>query len=104
MTTTGKTARRRPAEGGSGLQGEIDLLRRVMRQVAAHSDGERTLAELLDILDALGKSSTRLATLLKTARQLGNDGEVASALSQALDAVLAELRAPEETAGGRTGG
>ncbi|HHY88990.1 MAG TPA: hypothetical protein GYA06_08740 [Chloroflexi bacterium] len=75
-----------------GLTEEIAMLRVVLRRVMALADEGRPLPELLRIAETLGKAATRLATLLKAERQLGQ-GEVTSALDEVLEEMIAELRA-----------
>jgi len=78
-------------EGQRGLQDEILSLRAMMRQVLAQADEGRSLAELLRMLEVLGKTSTRLAALIKAERSLAADQDLATALSQALSQATREL-------------
>ena len=77
------------------LLGEaVTMLHEVMRQVACLADDERSMENWLDVLDGLGKASTRLATLLKTLKTLGGSSELTSAFNQALNELLQEMGAP----------
>jgi hypothetical protein len=73
------------------LQGEIDMLRTLLREVEAMAGEGKTLGELLKMLDILGKSSTRLAGLLRAQRELGGDKEFGSVFNHALSEVIKEL-------------
>lgn len=80
-----------PNEIPDGLQDEIRMLRNLMRRIRALADEGRPLPELLRILETLGKSSTRLATLLKTERLLAGDEDFGQALNDALKDVIRDL-------------
>jgi len=89
----GGRRRPRPPEADlQGLQDEIGMLRMVMRQVMSLADDGRSLNDLLHILDSLSQASTRLASLLKAERALGEEQELGSALNQALAEVIRELQ------------
>jgi CRISPR/Cas system CSM-associated protein Csm2 small subunit len=81
--------RKRPKQG---LQEEISMLRSVIRRIVSMSDGGRELPELLRIVETLGKTSTRLATLLKADRQLETREDVSSALDEVLEEMIREIR------------
>jgi hypothetical protein len=77
------------------LAGEIDMLRVVMRRVfnrlIEDSDDLKAWVGALNVLSA---ATQRLAVLVRTQKQLGEDrAGVAGALSQALSEVLKELGA-----------
>ncbi len=85
------------AQVRGGLEDEIAMLRVSIRRLLewAPARGEREgLAEAVARLNALGQAAARIASLLKTQKRLAQDaGEVSTALSQALDEVMKELRA-----------
>jgi hypothetical protein len=86
---------RKPLPPAEALLGEaVNMLHEVMRQVASLADEESSMDERLDVLDGLGKASTRLATLLKTLKTLGGSSELTSAFDQALNELLQEMGAP----------
>ena len=77
------------------LTGEIDMLRVVMRRVfdrlIEDSDDLKAWVGTLNVLSA---ATQRLAVLVRTQKQLGEDrAGVAGALSQALSEVLKEMGA-----------
>lgn len=74
-----------------GLRDEIRMLRNLMRRIKALADEGRPLPELLRILETLGKSSTRLATLLKTERLLAGDEDFGQALNEAVKDIIRDL-------------
>jgi hypothetical protein len=73
-----------------------DLLLRVV----ALADEGKTLKELLQILDTVGKTSNRLSVLLKNQKQLTGGENLADFLNQALAEVVQEMG---ETAGRKKG-
>lgn len=78
---------------GEGLQDEIALLRVTIRRVfdLATQEGENS-ETWLKALSTLGLASARLASLLRTQKNIqGDTSSVASALSQALGEVCGEL-------------
>jgi hypothetical protein len=79
-----------------GLEDEIAMLRVSIRRLLEWTParGERVeLAEAVARLNALGQAAARLAGLLRTQKRLAEGaGEVSSALSQALDEVMKELK------------
>lgn len=76
------------------LRDEIELLRELMRQAGeklTEDDApDRSLQELLKILDSLSLSGSRLAALVKAQKQLEGDQPAASGLAKALSEVLKE--------------
>lgn len=69
----------------------IDILRPAVLDLVAVMDrvknlaGENlTFAELMDLLDGIGKSSTRLATLLKTELQLADSSQASKDFDEAV--------------------
>jgi hypothetical protein len=81
------------AAGEDGpLQVEILTLRDLIRQVGEEKDAQHPWEEMLKILDALGKSCTRLCTLLKTDRELGGPADFATQVRKSMGGVLEEWR------------
>lgn len=78
-------------EVSAGLRDEIRMLRALIRQAMDMADEGRPLGEMLDILDTLSKSSTRLGTLLKTEKTLVGSEDANAALLQALSEVRREM-------------
>jgi len=79
----------------TSLTGEIDMLRVLMRRVfnrlIEESDDLKAWVGALNVLSA---ATQRLATLVRTEKQLGEDrAGVAGAISQALGEVLKEMGA-----------
>lgn len=77
----------------TGLTNEIALLRVFTRRVAALANGVDDLEEAIYVLGALGMSSARLASLLRTQKLIGGDERsgILAALSQALSEVIQEM-------------
>lgn len=73
------------------LQEEIDMLRALMRMVEKLADEGKSLGEMLKMLDILGKSSTRLASLLRAQKVLCEEREFGSVFNQALSEVIEEM-------------
>jgi hypothetical protein len=74
-----------------GLGDEIYMMRMVIRKACDLADAGRSVSELLNIFDSLGKSCTRLATLLKAERTLNKEQDASLAISQALKEISDEL-------------
>jgi hypothetical protein len=83
-------SKEKETESGS-LQEEINMLRTLMRLVENLADEGKPVGELLKMLDILGKSSTRLASLLRAQRELCEENEFGSVFNQALAEVIKEL-------------
>jgi len=81
----------RPIPAPRDLAEEINMLRGLIRQVIELADEERSFGELLSILEVVGKSSYRLATLLKVNRELGNGEGLMEVLNQAVSETMQEL-------------
>jgi hypothetical protein len=75
-----------------GLQDEIRMIRLIIRRVLSLADEGRSLAEVMRVLDTVGRASIRLANLIKAAEALDKKQGVAEALSQALSEVTKELK------------
>jgi hypothetical protein len=82
------------AEAGA-LHEEIAMLRTFIRMIENLADDGKPLGELLKILDMLGKSSTRLASLLRAQRALCEEKEFGAVFNQALSDVIRELGVDE---------
>jgi len=67
------------------------MLRAIIRLLRELAYEERPLPERLRIYDALGRQATRLGTLVKTERQLGEGQDLTGTLNQALAEVIDEL-------------
>ncbi len=68
------------------LGAEIAMLRAAIQQVGQRGAGLESLAEQVRVLDAVGRASVRLASLLRAQRDLEEE-RTAEALSRALDEV-----------------
>lgn len=79
------------AEAAEGLEGEIRMLRVVMRRVMTLASGAETLEEAQKAMAALGLAATRLAGLLKVHEALGGETESMRLIDQAVSAVAEEL-------------
>jgi len=87
---------RRPGAGQDagetqGLKEEIAMLREMNRWMAEDLEEGCQPAQRIRVLETLGKSYTRLATLLKTEHMLGGNDVVQSALNQALKELMQEM-------------
>lgn len=95
---------------GQSLQGEIGMLRVVMRRLFERAASEaEDLDRLTDVLRVLGLSVTRLAKVIQTEHSLQDQraDELGESLTRAMAAVLEEMGSAglngcgEETADGR---
>ncbi len=86
------------AEAAEGLEGEIRMLRVVMRRVMTLASGAETLDEAQKAMAALGLAATRLAGLLKVHEALGGETESMRLIDQAVSAVAEELGIDREEA------
>jgi hypothetical protein len=76
-----------------GVGDEIYMMRVQTRRLFEISDGKETREVLIDVLNALGSASTRLAGLVRTQEALkSHTTDIASILSQALSEVMDELK------------
>jgi hypothetical protein len=80
-----------PAAEAGSLQEEIVMLRTFMRLIENMVDEGKPLGELLRMLDTLGRSSTRLAGLLRAQRELSEDKGFGTVFNQAISEVIQEL-------------
>jgi hypothetical protein len=75
------------------LEPEITLLRVMMRRTMELADGIDDLREATRVLDALGAAAGRLASLLRTQKNMNEqNGGLADEISLAIQQVNAELR------------
>jgi len=84
-----------PAPSAESLQGEIAMLREVMRRANRRLEEIDGLDDLLRLMENLGKAATRLAGLLKAERQLGGHEDLTQSLHHALAEVIRELGGEE---------
>ncbi|MEI8132170.1 MAG: hypothetical protein WCG34_07040 [Leptolinea sp.] len=82
------------------LQSAVSMLQCLLPRVVELADEGKSLKELLQILDTVGKTSSRLSALLKTQKQMTGGENLADFLNQALAEVVQELG---ENAGRRSG-
>lgn len=85
-------------KNGNGiLSGEIRSLQALAKRVAEKGeDPNVTLADLLKIVEFHGRASTRLATLLRAERDLDTTPSTNDLLEEAIQEVLAEMRAEDD--------
>jgi hypothetical protein len=74
------------------LQEQVALLQRLTREVEALVDDGLSLAELLRILDTIGRGSSRIIDLLKAQQALGGPVDMVALLSQALTETIEDLK------------
>lgn len=79
------------ALAAQGLEGEIHMLRVVMRRVMTLAGGAETLEEAQKAMANLGLAATRLANLIKVQESLGGESESMRLITQAIDEVAEEL-------------
>lgn len=79
------------AEAAEGLEGEIRMLRVVMRRVMTLASEVETLEEAQKTMTALGLAATRLASLLKVHEALGGESESMRLIDQAIALASEEL-------------
>lgn len=73
------------------LHSAVSMLQCLLPRVVELADEGKSLKELLQILDTVGKTSSRLSSLLKTQKQLTGGENLADFLNQALAEVVQEL-------------
>jgi hypothetical protein len=73
------------------LQTGVSMLQSLLPRVIELADEGKSLKELLQILDTVGKTSSRLSTLIKNQKQLSGGENLADFLNQALAEVVQEL-------------
>jgi hypothetical protein len=75
-----------------GVHDEIAMLRVFIRRVFIMANGIDDMDETIRLLDSLGRSTTRLANLVKTQKIVSNDqSETAQQISQAIAEVIKEM-------------
>jgi len=84
-------------EAAEGLEGEIRMLRVVMRRVMTLASEAETLEEAQKTMAALGLAATRLASLLKAHEALGGENESMRLIDEAVNAVAEELGLDDTT-------
>jgi hypothetical protein len=73
------------------LQTGVSMLQSLLPRVIELADEGKSLKELLQILDTVGKTSSRLSTLIKNQKQMSGGENLADFLNQALAEVVQEL-------------
>jgi hypothetical protein len=73
------------------LRKEIDKLKEMAQSVESLVGEALSISDLVRLLEVRGKTSTRIASLLKTEKQLSESGNTMDAFAQALDEVIKEL-------------
>ena len=91
-------SRPRRAQPGA-LAEEIGLLRDLLVQMQERVEDEQPLKELLSLADSLGRTTTRIAALLKAERGLGD----APAVDVLLGELVARLQKDDGEEAGRDG-
>jgi len=81
------------------LHSAVSMLQCLLPRVVELADEGKSLKELLQILDTVGKTSSRLSVLLKTQRQMTGGEDLADFLNQALTEVVQELGAANNRRG-----
>jgi hypothetical protein len=93
--TAGRTgaAEDRDAAGSPSLEGEVGMLRSLIRRLFESAGAESSTGGLIEVLRALGVASTRLAVLLRTQRLLegGGDSQAMQLIQEALAEVMADM-------------
>jgi hypothetical protein len=70
------------------LRHEIDQLKKIAQQLADFVKPDTGFADMVRFLDVRGKTSTRIATLLKAVEQYGDNNGPMDAIKLALDEVI----------------
>jgi hypothetical protein len=73
------------------LHSAVSMLQCLLPRVVELADEGKSLKELLQILDIVGKTSSRLSSLVKTQKQMTGGENLADFLNQALAEVVQEL-------------
>jgi hypothetical protein len=73
------------------LYSAVSILQSLLPRVVELADEGKSLKELLQILDTVGKTSSRLSVLLKSQKQMTGGENLADFLNQALAEVVQEL-------------
>ena len=99
-------AKPRPGRGDGErrtLTAEIRLLRDLLQQVQSEVNGGESLKELLAVVDSLGRTSTRIAALLKADQALSVLEEEQQTADRALQDLVERLRAERQEEGRKDG-
>jgi hypothetical protein len=75
----------------NALYSAVSILQSLLPRVVELADEGKSLKELLQILDTVGKTSSRLSVLLKSQKQMTGGENLADFLNQALAEVVQEL-------------
>jgi hypothetical protein len=75
----------------AALHCTVATMQNLMQQVVDQANGGISLKELLQVLDTLGKTSSRLSALLKDRKALTGGEDLADFLNQALAEVVQEM-------------
>jgi len=75
----------------AALHCTVATMQNLMQQVVDQANGGISLKELLQVLDTLGKTSSRLSALLKDRKALAGGEALADFLNQALAEVVQEM-------------
>ena len=70
------------------LHEQIEVLRSLIDHVQSHITEDTNFKQLIIILDAIGKGATRLATLIKTQQELGEEKSFPEELAEALQGIV----------------
>ncbi len=73
------------------LHSTVTIMQDLLPRVITLADEGKSLRDLLQILETVGKTSNRLSTLLKNQKALDGDGDLADFLNQALADVVREM-------------
>ncbi len=85
------------------LHSAVTIMQDLLLRVVALADEGKSLKELLQILDTVGKTSNRLSTLLKNQKQLTGGENLADFLNQALAEVVQEMGGSSDRRKGAAG-
>jgi len=77
--------------GQGNLHEEINTLREIIRQVSRRIDEATSLQETLHLLEAISRSGSRLANMLKTQHVLDGGETQTTSLSEPLKEILADM-------------
>ncbi len=79
-------------ENSEHLGEEIKYLRRLIQLVRDEFTEDIEIHQLINVLDAVGKATNRLATLIKAQQSLGEDETFAAALAEAVRDVVNDFK------------
>jgi hypothetical protein len=75
----------------NALHSAVTSMQDLLQRVVALAEEGKSLKELIQILDAVGRTSNRLSLLLKNQKQLTGGENLADFLNQALAEVVQEM-------------